>query len=147
DRPAAHRVADCYSSHQSAAFPYDPLGRDDVLARRQSHVAGLRAAAPDPDSPFPHAGGGRLDLRRQSPARQRLAGARGERASAYDHHSSRPVSQQAPGTVISKLDAGRQQLARTLPMLGSGRWVLIESTSNVARDIESPDALLTLPSA
>src|SRR5438445_5329953 len=57
------------------------------------------------------------------------------------------MRQQGPGTVISKLEAGRQQLARTLEVLGSGRWVLIESTSNVARDIESPDALLKLTAA
>jgi hypothetical protein len=57
------------------------------------------------------------------------------------------MRQQGPGTVISKLEAGRQQLARTLGLLGSGRWVLIESTSNVARDIESPDALLKLSAA
>src|SRR5438132_12986199 len=57
------------------------------------------------------------------------------------------MRQQGPGTVISKLDAGRHQLARTLAMLGSGRWVLIESTSNVATDIEAPDDLLKLPSA
>src|SRR5207244_1532153 len=57
------------------------------------------------------------------------------------------MRQQGFGTVISKLDAGRHQLAQTLTMLGSGRWVLIESTSNLAQDIESPDALLTLPSA
>src|SRR5919204_3812726 len=52
------------------------------------------------------------------------------------------MRQQSPGTVVSKLEAGRQQLARTLGMLGSGRWVLIENTSNAAREIESPDALL-----
>src|SRR5438874_1266326 len=57
------------------------------------------------------------------------------------------MRQQGPGTVISKLEAGRQQLARTLAVLGSGRWVLIESTSNVARDIESPHALLKLSTA
>src|SRR5438309_9268332 len=51
------------------------------------------------------------------------------------------MRQQGPGTVISKLEAGRQQLARTLAVLGSGRWVLIESTSNGARAIEAPDAL------
>jgi len=56
------------------------------------------------------------------------------------------MRQQGPGTVISKLEAGRQQLARTLEMLGSGHWVLIESTSPVARDIESPQTLLKLPS-
>src|SRR5947208_2950605 len=50
------------------------------------------------------------------------------------------MRQQGPGTSISKLDAGRHQLASTLATLGSSRWVLIESTSNTARDIESPDA-------
>src|SRR5207253_8309502 len=45
---------------------------------------------------------------------------------------------------VSKLDAGRRQLARTLGVLGSGRWVLIESTTNTAQEIESPDALLRL---
>src|SRR5437764_8914125 len=35
------------------------------------------------------------------------------------------MRQQGPGTVISKLEAGRQQLARTLALLGSNRWVLI----------------------
>src|SRR4051812_32087761 len=55
------------------------------------------------------------------------------------------MRQQGPGTGVSKLEAGRQQLARTLTVLGSGRWVLIESTANVAREIESPAALLRLP--
>src|SRR5437762_1323202 len=54
------------------------------------------------------------------------------------------MRQQGQGTAISKLEAGRQQLARTLGMLGSGRWVLIESTTNTAQEIESPDALLQL---
>src|SRR4051812_10247707 len=56
------------------------------------------------------------------------------------------MRQQGPGTVVSKLDACRGQLARTLGVPGSNRWVLIESTSNVAREIESPDALRSLPS-
>src|SRR5436190_22685077 len=54
------------------------------------------------------------------------------------------MRQQGPGTVITKLEAGRQQMVRTLAMLGSDRWVLIESTAPVAREIESPDALLKL---
>src|SRR5262249_50736065 len=41
----------------------------------------------------------------------------------------------------------RQQLARTLGMLGSGRWVLIESTTNVAQEIESPEVLRKLTAA
>src|SRR5438132_4095123 len=57
------------------------------------------------------------------------------------------MRQQGPGTVISKLEAGRQQLARALAVLGSGRWVLIESTSNVAQEIESPGDLLKLTAA
>lgn len=57
------------------------------------------------------------------------------------------MRQQGAGSVISKLEAGRQQLARTLSVLGSGRWVLIENTSNAAREIESPDALLKLTAA
>src|SRR3954447_11977445 len=56
------------------------------------------------------------------------------------------MRQQTAGTVISKLDAGRHQLARTLPVLGSGRWVLIESTTNVAHEIESPADLVKLAS-
>src|SRR5581483_8494033 len=57
------------------------------------------------------------------------------------------MRQQGAGTVVSKLEAGRRQLARTLGVLGSGRWVLIENTSNAPRDIESPDALVNLPAA
>jgi hypothetical protein len=57
------------------------------------------------------------------------------------------MQQQGAGTVVSKLEAGRHQLARTLETLGSNRWLLIESTANVARDIEAPAALLRLTSA
>src|SRR5438128_4641791 len=57
------------------------------------------------------------------------------------------MRQQTTGTVIAKLDAGRHQLARTLPVLGSGRWVLIESTTNVAHEIESPADLVKLTAA
>src|SRR5579871_6428991 len=34
------------------------------------------------------------------------------------------MRQQDAGSVVSKLEAGRRQLARTLGVLGSGRWVL-----------------------
>jgi hypothetical protein len=57
------------------------------------------------------------------------------------------MRQQGFGTVTSKLDAGRHQLARTLAMLGSGRWVLIDSMSKTPQEIEAPDSLLKLPSA
>jgi hypothetical protein len=57
------------------------------------------------------------------------------------------MQQHGAGTVVSKLEAGRHQLAQTLAVLGSDRWVLIENTSNTAREVESPDALLRLASA
>jgi hypothetical protein len=57
------------------------------------------------------------------------------------------MQQRGLDTALSKLDTGRQQLARTLATFGSGRWVLIENTANTAMEMESPDTLLTLPSA
>lgn len=56
------------------------------------------------------------------------------------------MRQQGEGQVGTKLDTGRQQLARTLNTLGSAKWVLIESTTNLPREIESPDTLLNLSS-
>jgi hypothetical protein len=47
----------------------------------------------------------------------------------------------------SKLETGRRQLVRTLETLGSAHWVLIESATNHPRELESPAALLTIPSA
>lgn len=45
----------------------------------------------------------------------------------------------------SKLLTGRRQLAETLKAIGSAHWVLIESTTQKPRELESPDALLTSP--
>src|SRR3954453_20091233 len=42
---------------------------------------------------------------------------------------SASMRQQGAGTVTSKLEAGVQQLAKTLATLGSSRWVLIDSVS------------------
>lgn len=55
------------------------------------------------------------------------------------------MRQQGEGQVGTKLDTGRQQLARSLNMLGSAKWVLIENTTNIPHEIESPDTLLNLP--
>ena len=55
------------------------------------------------------------------------------------------MRQQGEGQGGTKLDTGRRQLARSLNTLGSGKWVLVESTTNMPREIESPDALLNLP--
>lgn len=55
------------------------------------------------------------------------------------------MQQQRSGTVGSKLETGRRQLARTLKMLGSSRWVLIENTTNQPRELDSPDALVNMP--
>ena len=47
----------------------------------------------------------------------------------------------------SKLETGRRQLVQALETLGSAHWVLIESGTNRPREIESPQGLLTSPSA
>lgn len=56
------------------------------------------------------------------------------------------MQKQGAGTGVSKLQAGREQLASTLETLGSDRWVLVETTSERATEIESPDSLRKLPS-
>lgn len=56
------------------------------------------------------------------------------------------MQEQGAGTGVSKLRAGREQLASTLETLGSDRWVLVETTSEGAVEIESPDSLRKLPS-
>lgn len=57
------------------------------------------------------------------------------------------MQQRGGGTGASKLETGRQQLVQALGKLGSGRYVLIDSATNVPHEIESPDALLKLPHA
>lgn len=56
------------------------------------------------------------------------------------------MQQQGAGGVVSKLATGRIQLVQALKTLGSSRWVLIENTANEPNELESPDALLNLPS-
>lgn len=57
-----------------------------------------------------------------------------------------PTMQQRSGAAAeSKLESGTAQLMRTLETLGPSRYVLIESTSNAARELESIAALATLP--
>lgn len=55
------------------------------------------------------------------------------------------MQQHGAGTVMSKLDTCREQVVQTLNTLGSSRWVLIESTTNTPRELESPESLLDLP--
>jgi hypothetical protein len=57
------------------------------------------------------------------------------------------MQQRGNGTGDSKLDTGRQQLARTLETMGSARWVLIDSVENRARELESPAAIVDEPTA
>ena len=45
----------------------------------------------------------------------------------------------------TKLETGRQQLVQALKMLGSARWVLVDSTTNKPIEIESPEGLLNSP--
>jgi len=51
------------------------------------------------------------------------------------------------GSGASKLEAGRRQLVETLRMLGKSRWVLIDGMSGRPRELESVDALLSVPEA
>lgn len=55
------------------------------------------------------------------------------------------MQQRGEGSADTKLATGKQQLVQTLKLLSSGRYVLIESSNNQARDLETPDALLNLP--
>ena len=57
------------------------------------------------------------------------------------------MQQTGAGGGASKLETGRRQLVRTLETLGSGHWVLIESSTNRPRELEELQALLTTPSA
>ena len=57
------------------------------------------------------------------------------------------MQQRGAGTGDSKLETGRKQLVQTLETLGSGRWVLIDSTTHEPRELELPRALMHLPSA
>lgn len=59
-----------------------------------------------------------------------------------------PSMQQAgTGTGESKQVTGARQLVQTLDLLGSGRWVLIDSTSRSPQELQSPSALLSVPTA
>ncbi len=54
-----------------------------------------------------------------------------------------PSMQQIEGGAgMSKLEAGRRQIAGALATLGSSRWVLIDSATNQPRELPSPNALL-----
>ncbi len=57
------------------------------------------------------------------------------------------MQQRGAGTGESKLETGRKQLVQTLETLGSGRWVLIDSTTHEPRELESPRAMISLPTA
>ncbi len=47
----------------------------------------------------------------------------------------------------TKLESARRQLVATFRTLGSSRWVLIESATNKARELENAGAILNSPSA
>jgi hypothetical protein len=57
------------------------------------------------------------------------------------------MQEQAAGSGQSKLDTGRAQLVRILSTLRSNRWVLIDGATRKARELESPQDLLKLPTA
>jgi hypothetical protein len=55
------------------------------------------------------------------------------------------MQQSSAGAGGTKLETGRRQLVQALETVGSARWVLIDSTSNKPKEIESPQALLNSP--
>lgn len=55
------------------------------------------------------------------------------------------MQQRSGGSAVSKLETGTSQLARALETLGAPRVVLIESTTNEPRELESAAALRDLP--
>lgn len=55
-----------------------------------------------------------------------------------------PSMQQGAGA-MSKLDSGKRQLVQSLSLLGSGRWVVVDSANNRPIDIETPKSLESLP--
>ncbi|WP_164100674.1 BatA domain-containing protein [Candidatus Laterigemmans baculatus] len=57
------------------------------------------------------------------------------------------MQQRSGGSNLSKLETGTAQLARSLAALGTPRYVLIESATNAARELESIDSLPTLSQA
>jgi len=57
------------------------------------------------------------------------------------------MQQRGAGTGESKLVTGQRQLVQTLDLLGSGRWVLIDSAAQRPQEIDAPSALLTSPAA
>ena len=77
------------------------------------------------------------------PLAGRLAGAGRRRPGRHDDRPARPLAQHAADRARrggdSKLETGVRQLAETLETLGSARWVLIESTTNKPRELESLD--------
>jgi Aerotolerance regulator N-terminal len=57
------------------------------------------------------------------------------------------MQQTSAGGGGSKLETGRRQLVKLLETLGSSHWVVIESSTNLPRELESLDALSVSPSA
>jgi Aerotolerance regulator N-terminal len=57
------------------------------------------------------------------------------------------MQEQSAGGGDSKLETARRQLVSILNTVGSNRWVLIDGASRAARELESPAALLGLPTA
>lgn len=58
---------------------------------------------------------------------------------------SASMQQTGAGGALSKLETSKSQLAQMLGLTRSARWVLIESAEAQAREIESPRALLDMP--
>lgn len=60
---------------------------------------------------------------------------------------SSSMSQQEPGASRSKLRAAVEQLSSTFRLLRSNRWILIDSQTRTAHELEKPEDLLRVPEA
>ena len=101
-----------------------------IMALRMAAIAGLTFAVSRPLA------GGWLGL---------TAGGRPDTTIVLVDRS--PSMQQAGAAGGSKLETGRRQLVDVLGMVGSGRWVLIESGTNKPHEVPSAEALLHSPAA
>ena len=100
-----------------------------ILAARMLAIAGLVFVLGRPLA------GGLLGL---------AAGARSD-ATIVILDRSPSMQQAGEGSGSSKLDAGRQQIAATLKLLGPTRLVVIDGKSSKPRELETVDGLLTSP--
>ncbi len=121
------------------------MGGDDVPARGQSHVAGLRPAAAMADHGDADGGDRRLGLRGQSSAGGGLAGAHGGGPRRHHDHLAGPVAQHAAGWYRRGGLEARDGRPSVGPHAGDARFVALgvdREHDQKPRELESVEDLL-----